>query len=190
MKKLLVALALATVAATSFGRAATYKVDPAHSFLLFKISHFGAGYVWGRFDDLGGKVDLDPSATSKDSVNFTVKSASVDTGNPKRDEHLKSPDFFNVRQFPEITFTSTKVERTGDNTFAVTGNLTLLGVTKPQTVTVKELGTGKGMMGETRTGFETTFTIKRSDYGMKFMVGPAGDEVTLILDAEGVKQLL
>jgi len=189
MKKLLFALLLATAAAATSSRAATYKVDPAHSFLLFKISHFGAGYVWGRFDDLGGKITLDPSNTSKDSVNFTVKSASVDTANPKRDEHLKSPDFFNVKQFPEITFVSSKVEKTGDNTFSVTGNLTLRGVTKPLTVTVKELGTGKGMMGETRTGFETTFTIKRSDYGMNFMVGPAGDEVSLTLDAEGVKQL-
>ncbi|HEY8902783.1 MAG TPA: YceI family protein [Chthoniobacterales bacterium] len=188
MKKLLIALGLATFAAAGLGRADTYKVDPVHSFLRFKVSHFYVGSVLGRFDDLGGQIVLDPADVSKSSVNFTAKSASVDTGNPKRDEHLKSPDFFNVKQFPDITFTSTKVEKTDDKTLSVTGNLTLLGVTKPQTVTVKELGTGKGMQGETRAGFETTFTVKRSDYGMNFMVGPAGDEVTLSLDVEGVKQ--
>ena len=112
---------------------------------------------------------------------------SVDTKNEKRDQHLKNADFFNAKQFPVMTFKSTKVEGSGD-TYKVTGDLTLHGVTKPLTLEIKKGGEAKGMEGEIRGGGETKFAIKRSDYGMNFMQGPLGDEINIVVSLEGVKQ--
>jgi len=185
--KFLVVL-MATFAAGSSLEADTFKVDPVHSFLLLKVQHLGAGFAWGRFADLAGTITIDPADPSKDAVDLTVKTATIDTGNAKRDEHLRSPDFFNVKQFPEITFKSTKVTKIDDKTLEVTGNFTILGVTKPATATLAITGSGKGMQGEERMGFESNFTLKRTDYGMNFMVGPLSDEVKVFLDVEGIKQ--
>jgi polyisoprenoid-binding protein YceI len=112
---------------------------------------------------------------------------SIDSRNPKRDQHLKSPDFFNAKQFPTLSFKSRKVEGSGD-VYQVSGDFTLHGVTKPITVEFKKGAEGKGMEGEIRSGGETRFKIKRSDYGMSFMQGALGDEVNIILSLEGVKQ--
>ncbi len=124
---------------------------------------------------------------SKSSVELTVPVESVDTHFDKRNQHLKSPDFFNAKQFPTLTFKSTKVEGSG-NTYKVSGDLTLHGVTKPITVEFKKGAEGKGMEGEIRGGGETRFTIKRSDFGMTFMAGALGDDVNIIVSLEGVKQ--
>src|SRR5262249_11217423 len=103
------------------------------------------------------------------------------------DQHLKGPDFFNVKQFPTMSFKSSKMKAVDARTYEVTGDLTLHGVTRPVTVTLERIGTAKGMGGETRTGFETTFTIKRSDFGMKYMIPAVGDEVKVIVAVEGVQ---
>jgi polyisoprenoid-binding protein YceI len=118
---------------------------------------------------------------------LSVPIDSLDTHFPKRDQSLKSPDYFNAKQFPTITFKSTKVEGSGD-TFKVSGDFTVHGVTKPLTVDFKKVGEGKGLQGEARAGGETRFTIKRSDFGMNFMQGAVGDEITIILSLEGEKQ--
>ena len=110
-------------------------------------------------------------------MTFTQTSFSVDTAVAGRDKHLKSPDFFNAKQFPEITFTSTKVSKTGADTYAAAGKFTMHGVSKDMTLTFKRTGRGKGRKGESRTGFESTFTLKRSDFGMNFMQGPLSDEI-------------
>jgi len=112
---------------------------------------------------------------------------SLDTHNAKREQSLKSPDFFDAKQFPTLTFKITKVEGSGDM-LKVSGDLTIHGVTKLLTVDFKKGGEGKGVFGEMRGGGETRFTIKRSDFGMNFEQGEIGDEVAVILSVEGVKK--
>lgn len=192
MKTPLTTFALLTTALfalpTVTARAAdTYKIDSVHSSVAFCAMHLGITNFYGRFNEVAGDVVFDKENPAKSSVNVTVQTESIDTHNPKRDQHLKSPDFFNSKQFPAITFKSNKVEGSGD-AFKVTGDFTLHGVTKPITVEFKKLGEGKGMQGEMRAGGETKFTIKRSEYGMNFMPGGVGDEVTIMLSLEGVKQ--
>lgn len=166
----------------------TYKVDPVHSSVLFRVKHFDVGYFYGRFNAISGTIVLDKQNPSRSSVSLEVRTESVDTNDPKRDGHLKSPDFFNVRQFPVITFKSTSVKPLKANVWEVRGNFTLLGVTRPLTVQVTLTGEGKDAFGNYRVGFETTFDIKRSDFGMKYMLGPLSDEVRIILSVEGVRQ--
>lgn len=187
MKPLTVMLAVAISALGLSARADTFKIDPVHSSIVFSIRHLGVSDVYGRFNDLSGKVVLDNADSSKSSVEITIPVESVDTHNEKRDQHLKSPDFFNAKQFPVIVFKSKSVEGSGD-TYNVTGDLTLHGVTKPLMLEVKKVTQAKGMEGEIRGGGETRFTLKRSDFGMNFMQGPAGDEVSVIVSLEGIKE--
>jgi polyisoprenoid-binding protein YceI len=165
----------------------TFKIDPVHSSVVFSVTHLGVSNFYGRFNDVSGTVVLDKADPSKSSVELTIPVESVDTHYEKRDQHLKGPDFFNAKQFPVMTFKSKKVESSGD-TYNVTGDFTLHGVTKPLTLEVKKVGEGKGPEGEIRAGGETHFTIKRSDYGMNFMQGPVGDEINIVVSLEGIKQ--
>jgi len=162
----------------------TYKIDPVHTQVIFRIGHLGISKVFGRFDTIEGSfvTDDDPS---KASFNATISVDSVDTGNAQRDKHLKSPDFFNAKQFPDITFKSTSITKTGD-TYQATGDLTLHGVTKSITIPMTKIGQAKTMAGE-RAGFDIQFTVKRSDYGINFMPGAVGDDVDLLINLEGVK---
>jgi polyisoprenoid-binding protein YceI len=186
LPKLLILPLLAAVSLTSQA-ADTYKVDPVHSSIVFGIMHLDVTNVYGRFNDVSGTLVFDKENPSKSSLQVEVKVASVDTHEPKRDQHLKSPDFFNAKEFPLMTFKSNKVEANGD-TYKVSGDFTLHGVTKPITVDFKKGAEAKGMQNEIRTGGETHFTIKRSDYGIKFMPGAVGDEVKIIVSLEGIKQ--
>ena len=112
--------------------------------------------------------------------------AKLDMGNDAWEKHIKSADFFNAAQFPDITFKSTSVKADGDDSFDVTGDITLHGVTKSITVSMKRLGIGKGMQGETRIGYTTEFRVKRSEFGITKYEGAVGDEVTLYINLEGV----
>lgn len=163
-----------------------YAVDGAHSFALFKIQHFGAGYVWGQFKDVDGKLNVNADPT-KSTLELTLKTASIDTKNAKRDSHLQSPDFFNAAQFPTITFKSTKVTKSGDG-FDVTGDLTIKGKTKSVVAKVVATGTAEDPQKNTRTGFEGHLTVNRNDFGLGFMPGALGDNVELTLAIEGVLQ--
>jgi polyisoprenoid-binding protein YceI len=180
---LIVLLSLAALTA----HADTFKIDPVHSSIFFSIKHLGVTDFYGRFNDVSGKVVFDKADPSKSAVEVTIPVESIDTHNDKRDQHLKSPDFFNAKQFPTIVFKSKSVEGSG-GTYKANGDLTLHGVTKPLTLEIKRGQDGKGMEGEIRGGGETQFTIKRSDFGMNFMQGGLGDEVTVMLSLEGVKQ--
>jgi polyisoprenoid-binding protein YceI len=171
--------------------AATHRIDPVHSMVFFRIQHLGVSYSYGRFNDISGTVQFDPESPAATAFDLTIKAASVDTANERRDNHLRGPDFFNAVQYPLITFKSAKVEPLGDGKLRVTGDLTLLGVTRPVTAEVDITGYRDGgpMLGY-RAGFETRFTLKRSDFGMTYGIanGGAGDEVTLMVTLETIRQ--
>lgn len=166
----------------------TWSVDPAHSTAIFRIKHFGASWQYGRFNDLAGTLVLDDADPAKSTLELTIKTGSVDTNNTKRDDHLKGPDFFDAAQYPTMTFKSKKIAVKSANVWAVTGDMTMHGVTREVTVDLERSGTGKDPWGGTRTGAETTFTIKRSDFGVSFMPDGLGDEVRIIVSVEAVKK--
>jgi len=142
-----------------------YKVDPVHSSIIFRAQHVQTGYVYGRFDKFSGtvKVDSDPSNMAFD---ISIDVNSINTGNEKRDGHLKSPDFFGAKEFSTITFKSKSVKSAGENKYEVTGDLTLHGQTKSVTIPVEKTGESNTPNFGQRVGFASTFTVKRSDYGM------------------------
>jgi len=187
VKPLTLVVALISAFVLSANAADTFKVDAVHSFVLFSVQHLGIANTYGRFNDISGTVVFDKDNPSNSSVELSVKVETLDTHNSIRDRSLKSPDFFDAKQFPTMNFKSTKVEGSGD-ALKVSGDLTIHGVTKPLTVDFKKGGEGKGVFGEMRGGGETRFTIKRSDFGMNFQQGAVGDEVNITLSLEGIKK--
>ena len=192
MKLRLASVAALAFAVTSFGslvQAAPlkYDVDAVHSTVIFRLQHMGAGYSYGRFNGIEGSVTWDAANPAASSVNLKVAAASVDTGNVDRDKHLRSPDFFDVAKFPDITFTSTSVKATG-TTLEIAGKLSLHGVTKDVTVAMEKTGEGKGRAGESLIGFEGVLQIKRSEYGMNYGPGALGDDVRLIIAIEAMRK--
>jgi polyisoprenoid-binding protein YceI len=179
---------MALIAFNPVAKADPYKIDPVHSTVLFKISHLRAGKVYGRFDKFSGTFNLDPADPSKDRVEVELLTDSLDSNSQGRDKDVKGPDFLNTAQFPKATFKSTSVKKVDDNHLEVTGDLTLKSVTKPITLNVEILGNGKGMKGETRQGLEATTTLNRSDFDIKYMLPALGDEVSLTLAIEGIKE--
>ena len=175
-------------AAASASAAETYQFDPVHSSLVFKVKHLGVAYVYGRFNDLNGTLTIDENNPKNSSVQASVRAANVDTNHDKRDNHLRSPDFFNAEEHAMVSFQSTSFERTGSDTYTVKGNLTLLGVTRPIEVSVRHTGSGKDPWGGFRTGYETTFAINRSDFGMDYLLKGVSDEVTIFMAVEAVRQ--
>lgn len=181
---------LGLLAVFSFPAAATetYQVDPVHSSVIFRIQHLGIAYVYGRINNLSGTLKIDEGTPAGSVVEIYAKAKNVDTFNSERDNHLRSPDFFHSKKFPIVSFKSTSFTKTSNDMYEVTGDLTLLWVTRPLTVKVQRTGAGEDPWGGFRIGFETTFTIKRSDFGMNFMMGGIGDEVRIILSIEGIRQ--
>lgn len=145
-------------------QAATFEVDPAHSTIDFSVRHFFTP-VPGNFRDFNGVIVYDAEAPEGSSVEFTVQATSIDTGNDQRDEHLRSPDFFNVAEHPTLSFKSSTVKKVGDGKLLVTGDLNMHGVTKKVTIPVEVLGVMDSPMG-TIAGFSTEFTVDRKDYGI------------------------
>jgi polyisoprenoid-binding protein YceI len=183
----IVASVIALGFASSAALAATnYKVDPVHSQLVFRVSHLGVSNQWGQIDGPTGTLVVGDDGLP--AITVEAKSEKVDTNNEKRDTHLKGPDFFDVKQFPDLSFKSTSAKKIDDTTFEVAGDFTLKGVTKPITVTVKKIGEADTKMAGYRTGYDTSFTIKRSDYNMPGMVGPVGDEVTIFVSIEAIRE--
>jgi len=181
--RILVITALATVLVVP-AFAGTFTVDKVHSAVMFRVKHANASYAYGRFNDISGSFTIDEANPAACAFDFTVKVDSIDTANAARDGHLKGTDLFNAKQFPLITFKSKKVTSAGKGTYDVEGDLTLHGVTKPITVKIEHTGTAQ-MKGATIAGIETTFKIKRSDFGMKNMLNMLGDEVTVTVSSEG-----
>jgi len=190
-------IAMFTIAAvlvwsTAGVAADVYEIDPVHSHASFKIRHL-VGKVTGRFDKLSGSINVDTLDMTKSSVALTIETASIDTDNDRRDNHLRSADFFDAENNPEITFKSSKIEKTGDNMYDVTGDFTMHGVTRSITIPVELLGLSPTMRGEWRAGFEAEFDLKRSDYGLEWNrtleAGGLllGDDVEVDIGIESVK---
>jgi polyisoprenoid-binding protein YceI len=197
-RTLITAGALAALAAApAAAQSVTYAVDITHSSVVFSANHIGYTNVFGMFREWGGEFTFDPAAPEKTTVKIEVKTESIDTndrrvqaqgGRRGRDEHLRSADFFNVKEFPTMTFQSTKVEKTGEKTGKLHGNITLLGQTKPVVfdVTFNKVAPhpvpayNKVMT----SGFSIRGTIKRTDFGMKFGVPAVSDEIALFIEIE------
>lgn len=177
----LVALMAAGFAAPTAALAGDYGVDAGHSAILFGAKHLDVAYTFGRFNDFEGTFVAD--GDKLDSVSFTIKTESVDTEIKKRDDHLRSPDYFDAAQFPVITFKSSKIEKAADG-WNVTGKLNLHGVEKELTLPVKKTGEGKDPWGGYRYGFISDFTVNLSDYGID-PKGAIGDEVRMTVSIEG-----
>jgi polyisoprenoid-binding protein YceI len=172
----------------------SYTLDSTHSFPYFAVDHFGVSTLWGRFDKTTGKFTIDRDA-KKASVELTVETASLSTGYDgkgggarTRDEHLRSADFFNVAEFPRMTFKASDVKFNGDSPAEVNGQLTLLGVTRPLTLKIERWTckdnpfNKKPMCGGNASG-----AIKRSDFGMKYLLQAVGDDIRLQVVFEGYK---
>lgn len=171
--------------------AESYKIDPVHSSVSFKVRHLFS-YVTGKFTKFDGTFAVNPEAVDQSSVTAAVQAASIDTANNDRDGHLKSADFFNVEKFPEITFKSKSVKSTGDKMADIVGDFTMHGVTRELTLHAQFLGQGKGMKGEISGWHLTTDPIKRGDYGLnwsKVVEGTqvVGDDVEITIDIEADK---
>jgi polyisoprenoid-binding protein YceI len=179
------ALALALAPALAFGQAATWNIDPSHTRAGFSVKHLVISDVKGDFDKLSGKAQVDEADLSKSSVEVTVEASSISTRDEKRDNHLKSPDFFDVAKFPTLTFKSTKVVAGKDGALTVTGDLTMRGVTKPVTLEGSITNVITDPQGNTRRGVSVAGKLNRKDFGVSY--GPAaivGDEVKLDIQAE------
>lgn len=166
----------------------TYALDPAHTSVTFKVKHLGVTNVHGRFNDVSGTIVLDEANPGNNSVVIRVKTDSVDTANAKRDNHLRSPDFFDAKTFPVIEFKSTSLKKVNAETYEVRGNVSLHGVTRPLNVSAEMTGAGKDPWGNYRIGFETAFKVKRTDFGMTKMLQAAGDVVRLSVNVEGIRK--
>jgi polyisoprenoid-binding protein YceI len=192
MKLRSLAVAAFVLAASSLF-ADTYVVDKAHSEANFQVRHM-MSKVSGKFDDFTGKINIDRAKPSASSVEFNIKTASVDTGNADRDKHLQTADFFDAAKNPEITFKSTSIAATKKkDVYDVTGDLTMRGVTRHVTMPVEFNGFGRDPWGNERVGFSLTTTVNRKDYGINwnkaldnggFLVG---DDVTINVNLEAQK---
>lgn len=186
--------ALALLLLTSSAQAATYTIDTAHTEVGFKVKHLGISNVRGKFVDFTGTFEFDPENIAASKTTATIKTASVDTANEKRDDHLRSPDFFNTEQHPIMSFTSKEVKNINGKSFTVSGDLTLNGITKQIDLAVEHTGVAIDPWGSQRAAFLATTTINRKDFGLtwnKLLEAGGvvvGDEVTIEIALQGIKE--
>ena len=185
MKKFLAVAALVAMMSTpALAATSTWNLDPFHSNAQFFVKHLGISTVQGDFTKVTGTVMLDDQDITKSSVSVTIDVNSIDTRVQRRDDDLKSEHFLNAAQFPTITFQSTKVTKSGDNTLKVTGNLTIRGVTKEVTLDVTGPTAPISAMGSQRRGASATTKVNRQDFGVSADPGMVGDDVTILIDLE------
>jgi len=179
--------ALALAALPAFAQD-TYKIDPVHSEISFKVRH-ALAKVSGRFSKFNGTIKVDSADIAKSSVEVSIDTASITTDNETRDKHLKSPDFFDVEKFPAITFKSTSVKEVAKGKLEVTGDFTMHGVTKKVTFPITNAGTQPGMKpGTVVAGFiDGALTLNRMEYGVKYGAPLVGEEVAITLNIEAGK---
>lgn len=188
MNKFVAMLIAATMSSAAYAAPETYVIDPSHSMPRFEYSHFGYSLQLSRFDTVSGKVTIDRAAKSG-SVDVTIDAKSVNTGSALFNGHIQGEDFFDTAQYPTITFKSNKVKFDGDKVASVDGDLTVKGITKPVTLTVNSfLCMPHPMMKKDACGATATTKVKRSDFNMGKYAPYVGDEVTLTIPVESVKQ--
>ncbi len=195
MRTVLVWVATAALGFPVVGRAATWDIDPAHTSVQFAVRHLMVSNVRGEFGKVSGTVQADDADVTKSKIEAVIDAASINTRIEKRDQHLKSPDFLDVAKYPTITFRSKKIEKTGDGTYRVTGDLTLHGVTREATLDVEGATPEmKDPWGKMRAGAQATARINRKDFGItwnqKLDAGgvAVGDDVSITIDVEATKQ--
>jgi len=194
MPKLAAAVLIAALPLAAAAAPETYTLDPYHTYTHFEVNHLGFSNMRGRFDKSSGKFTLDKAAKTG-SLELAVETASITTGDndkagrPRaRDEHLRSPDFFNVVEFPRMTYKTTAVKFSGDSPATIEGNVTLLGVTKPLSLHVDNWKCGANPMSKKEMcGGNASGTLKRSDFGMKYGLPGVGDDLKLFMEFEGYK---
>jgi polyisoprenoid-binding protein YceI len=190
LRALCAAVLLALIPLASAQAAETYAIDTTgqHAFVEFRIKHLGYSWLYGRFNDFSGEFVVDRDDPANSRVAVEIDTASIDTNHAERDKHLRSKDFLNVDAHPKARFVSTSVERGGDGTGVIKGDLTLNGVTKPIEIAVEEIGHGPDPWGGYRAGFLGTTTLKLADFAIDYDLGPASRTVELTLSIEGVRQ--
>jgi polyisoprenoid-binding protein YceI len=172
----------------------TYVLDPSHSRLGFVARHAMVTKVRGSFPDFTATAELDFEDPTRSTASVVIQAASIDTGQPQRDEHLRTNDFFDVPSFPTWTFTSTSVERSGDDDFVLHGDLTIKGTTRPVSIAFEHTGTATDVYGNLRAGFEGRATVNRKDFGIAWNAPLeaggvlVGDKIVLELDVSAIKQ--
>jgi polyisoprenoid-binding protein YceI len=164
----------------------TYRIDPAHSNVGFRVRHL-MSKVTGRFGQVDGTVRVDTRDITRSSVEVTLQVASISTSNDQRDTHLKSPDFFDAAKYPTITFRSTSVKEVAKGKLEVTGTFTMKGVTRTLVLPITELGTSVDPWKNVVAGFEGALALDRQDYGVSYGSGLVGDQVDIELDIEAKK---
>jgi polyisoprenoid-binding protein YceI len=187
MKKFLVLAGLgAMLALPSLAATTTWNLDPFHSNAQFTVRHLGISNVQGEFTKISGTVAIDDADIAKSTINVTIDATSVDTRVSRRDDDLKSPNFFDVAKYPTITFQSTKVTRAGDGKLTVTGNLTIKDVTKEVTLDVTGPTAPVTAMGGQHRGFSASTRINRQDFHVSADPGMVGDDIAIQIDCEMV----
>ena len=170
----------------------TWNIDTTHSHVTFSIRHLVISKVRGSFKTYGGQLTLDDAEPRRSSVTVEIDAASIDTAEPKRDEHLRSADFFDAQAFPKLTFRSTGVETEGGSIVRVLGDLSIHGVTRPVSLAVEDLGRAKDPWGNTRAAFTATTSIDRKDFGLRWNQALeaggvlVGDKVDISLDIQAI----
>ncbi len=185
------ALGLAALAALSLAGAsaiaAEYRIDPGHSFAQFRIQHLGYSWLYGRFNKITGKFSHDASNPGANRINVEIDTASIDSNHAERDKHLREKDFLDVKKYPAASFQSTRYQGdAGQGTLH--GKLTLHGVRRPISIEVKKLGEGKDPWGGYRAGFIGTTSLRLSDFGITYNLGPASETMELELGIEGIRK--
>ena len=184
----------ATGTAAQRGKRTTWTIDPAHSHVGFGIKHLMIATVRGRFTEVQGEVAVDEADPTSATVDITIPTASVTTGDEKRDGHLRSPDFFDSERYPTMTFRSKRVERKSNDTFRVIGDLTIRDVTREVALDVELLGRAKDPWGKEHAAFEASTRINRGDYGLTWNAALeaggvlVGDEVRISIEAQLLRE--
>jgi polyisoprenoid-binding protein YceI len=188
MKKAIITSALIIHSLMLWAHTPVWSFEKSHCKISFSVAHFGISETEGQFKKFDGSITTTKNDFSDAQIDFSVDVNSINTDDEKRDNHLKSPDFFDAAKFPTLHFKSKSMKSVGKNKYKLYGDFTMHGVTKPVSLVLKGGGSAEYPKGVQRTGFTGSTVLKRSEFGMNTMVGPVGDDVQLSVSFEGIKK--
>lgn len=194
MKNLLISLLAIILTSLGYSQTTNWKIDQSHSNVSFEVSHMVVATVTGKFQEFSGNITSDKADFTDVNISFNIQTASINTNNTKRDDHLRNADFFDAEKFPVISFTGKTMELKSGNKYTLKGDLSMHGVTKMVELEARFNGTIKDPWGKTRAGFKVTGELKRSDFGLTYNSAleagglMIGDIVTINVNLELVKQ--